>query len=282
MPVPISNYTVNLVNNGSADVLCTFGGRNSAGSTILNVQCYNPLTNTASTVANLPSAWTGFTPGAQVVYNNKVYIFGGFNATSSPYETARTDRFDPVTNTFTQLGNLSLARSYLYAAEVDGKIYAFGGTVYDGSTLNAQTRAEVMAAPEGAGTWNDAAVADLPAAYDEGQTYGFDSSFEIPSLAGKIVFAGGGQWPGESADVWTYNTATNTYDTSFPDLQHARRNHAGVFVPIDTPSLADGLPGLWVMGGRSGSDTPPYQGAEFFPLAYPPVVYKHYLPLLLK
>ncbi|MBP7040756.1 MAG: S8 family serine peptidase, partial [Anaerolineaceae bacterium] len=124
MPVPISNYTVNLVNNGSADVLCTFGGRNSAGSTILNVQCYNPLTNTASTVANLPSAWTGFTPGAQVVYNNKVYIFGGFNATSSPYETARTDRFDPVTNTFTQLGNLSLARSYLYAAEVDGKIYA--------------------------------------------------------------------------------------------------------------------------------------------------------------
>jgi len=282
MPVPISNYTVNLVNNGSADVLCTFGGRNSAGSTILNVQCYNPLTNTASTVANLPSAWTGFTPGAQVVYNNKVYIFGGFNATSSPYETARTDRFDPVTNTFTQLGNLSLARSYLYAAEVDGKIYAFGGTVFDGASLNAQIRAEVMAAPEGAGTWSDAAVADLPAAYDEGQTYGFDSDFDIPSVAGKIVFAGGGQWPGESADVWTYDVLTNSYDTSFPDLQHARRNHGGVFVPIDTPSLADGLPGLWVMGGRSGSDTPPYQGAEFFPLAYPPVVYKHYLPLLLK
>src|SRR5690606_29562565 len=151
MPVPISNYTVNLVNNGSADVLCTFGGRNSAGSTILNVQCYNPLTNTATSVATLPTAWTGFTPGAQVVYNNKVYIFGGFNATTPPYETARTDRFDPVTNSFTQLGNLSLARSYLYAAEVDGKIYAFGGTVFDGASLNAQNRAEVMAAPEGAG-----------------------------------------------------------------------------------------------------------------------------------
>jgi len=282
MPVPISNYTVNLVNNGSADVLCTFGGRNSAGSTILNVQCYNPLTNTASTVANLPSAWTGFTPGAQVVYNNKVYIFGGFNATSSPYETARTDRFDPVTNTFTQLGNLSLARSYLYAAEVDGKIYAFGGTVFDGASLNAQIRAEVMAAPEGAGTWSDAAVADLPAAYDEGQTYGFDSAFDIPSVAGKIVFAGGGQWPGESADVWTYDVLTNSYDTSFPDLQHARRNHGGVFVPLDTASMADGLPGLWVFGGRSGADTPPYQGVEFFPLAYPPVLFQQYIPMLFK
>ncbi len=216
MPVPISNYTVNLVNNGSADVLCTFGGRNSAGSTILNVQCYNPLTNTATSVATLPTAWTGFTPGAQVVYNNKVYIFGGFNATTPPYETARTDRFDPVTNSFTQLGNLSLARSYLYAAEVDGKIYAFGGTVFDGASLNAQNRAEVMAAPEGAGTWNDAAVADLPDVYDEGQAYGFDSGFDIPSVAGKIVFAGGGQWPSESADAWTYNTLTNSLRHQLP------------------------------------------------------------------
>ena len=282
MPVPISNYTVNLVNNGTADVLCTFGGRGSTGATVMNVQCYNPLTNVASSVATLPSAWTGFTPGAQVVYNNKVYIFGGFNATASPYETARTDRFDPVTNSFTQLGNLSLARSYLYAAEVDGKIYAFGGTVFDGTNLNAQTRAEVMAAPEGAGTWSDAAVLDLPAAYDEGQTYGFDSDFDIPSVAGRIVFAGGGQWPGESADVWTYDTVANTYDTSFPDLQHARRNHGGVFVPIDSASMSDGLPGLWVFGGRSGSDVPPYQGVEFFPLAYPPVMFEQYIPMLFK
>ncbi len=61
-----------------------------------------------------------------------------------------------MTNAFTQLGNLSLARIYLYAAEVDGKIFAFGGTVFDGTNLVAQTRAEVMADPEGTGTWSDA------------------------------------------------------------------------------------------------------------------------------
>lgn len=282
MPVPISNYTVNLVNNGTADVLCTFGGRASTGTPTLAVQCYNPVTNTASQVATLPTAWTGYTPGAQAVYNNKVYIFGGFNSTVSPYETTRTDRFDPVTNTFTQLGALSLARSYLYSAVVDGKIYAFGGTTFDGAALVAQTRAEVMADPEGTGTWNDAAVADLPLAYDEGVAFGFDSDVEIALVAGKVVLVGGGQWPEETVNVFTYDPSTDTYDDTFPDLQHARRNHAGVFVPLNTESMSDGLPGLWVMGGRQGTDAPPYQGAEFFPLNYGPEVIEVFLPLLLR
>ncbi|MFZ3070131.1 MAG: S8 family serine peptidase, partial [Anaerolineaceae bacterium] len=282
LPTPISNYTINLVNDGTADVLCTFGGRDSAGGSTLNVQCYDPLANTASVVATLPAAYTGYTPGANAVYNNNVYIFGGFKNTAAPYELARTDRFDPVTKTFTQLGNLSQARSYLYAAVVDGKIYAFGGTVYDGTNLNAQTRAEVMADPEGAGTWSDADVLDLPTAYDEGQAIGFDADIEIPQVAGKIVFMGGGQWPGETADVWTYDVLTNTYDTSFPDLQGARRNHGAAFVPGSSDDPTDGLPALWVFGGRSGADTPPYQGVEYFPLAYPPVVHNIYLPAIMK
>ena len=31
MPTPISNYTIVQVNNGSADLLCTFGGRDNGG-----------------------------------------------------------------------------------------------------------------------------------------------------------------------------------------------------------------------------------------------------------
>jgi len=269
MPIPISNYTVNLVNNGTYDLLCTFGGRDSSGAQTLAVQCYNPVLNTASQVATLPSAYTGYVPGAQVVYNNRVYIFGGFNPSSSPYELARTDRFNPVTNTFTQLGNLSLARSYIMATVVDGKIYAFGGTVFDGASLVAQTRTEVMADPEGAGTWDNAAVAELPQAGAEGRAFGFDSNSPY-GLAGKIILAPAyAQWPGESNAVIAYDVASNTYDETFPDLITARRNNADAFVPICTDNPTDGLPGMWVIGGRAGSDNPPYALPEYYPLACP-------------
>jgi uncharacterized repeat protein (TIGR01451 family) len=265
MPVPISNYTTNLVNNGTDDVLCTFGGRAQAGNNVLNVQCYNPLTNTAATVANLPSAYSGYVPGAQAVVDNMVYVFGGFNPSASPYELTRTDRFDPLTNTFTQVGNLSLGRAYIHTAVVDGKIYAFGGTTFDGTNLNAQVRTEVMEDPGGAGTWNNAAVAELPVATAEGRAFGFDS--DSLYYANQIILAGGGQWPGETADVFVYDIATDTYDYSFPNLIHARRNHASAFVPLTSENPMDGLPGMWVFGGRQGQDTPPYRPAEFYPLS---------------
>jgi PKD repeat protein len=266
MPFPISNYTINLVNNGTANVLCTFGGRGAAGTSILNVQCYDPIANVATNVGNLPAAYTGYTPGGQAVVDNMVYVFGGFNNAAPPYELARTDRWDPTTNTFTQIGNLSLGRSYLDVAVVDGKIYAFGGTVFDGTNLTAQTRAEVMADPGGAGTWDDASVADLPTATAEGRAFGFDSTSPY-GLANQIVIAGGGQWPADTLEAFLYDVASDTYDYSFPDLVNSRRDHAGAFVPLSTDDPGDGLPGMWVFGGRQGVDTPPYMPAEYYPLA---------------
>jgi len=279
MPTPISNYTVNLVNDGTDDLLCTFGGRDSGGGSTLDVQCYDPIANSASVVAALPGSYSSYTPGANVVYNNKVYIFGGFRTTATPYELARTDRYDPVTQTFTQLGDLSLSRSYISAAVVDGKIYAFGGTKFDGTGLVPQTLAEVMSDPEGVGTWNDSAVDDLPSAYAEGRAFGFDSSSGFSDVAGKVIFTGGGQWPGHTADVWTYDTSSDTYDTGFPNLQYARRNHGDAYVPLTSSDPNDGLPGLWVFGGYAGTDDPPYAGVEFYPLTKK---LRLFLPIIMK
>lgn len=255
MPTPISNYTINLVNNGTNDLLCTFGGRDSDGGSTLNVQCYNPIANTISIVTNLPGAWTGYTPGAQVVVDNKVYIFGGFNSTGPTYVTARTEVYDPVAQTFTQLGNLNIARTYIMATSVDGLIYALGGDTWNGATLVASNKAEVF--DPAVGTWNDAAIADLPAASGEGRGYGFDNSSSY-ELAGKIVLAGGGQWPAETNEALTYDVATNTYNTRFANLNVSRRDQAGFFVP--------GNPGvMWVFGGRTGGlDTSPYAPPEFY------------------
>jgi len=252
MPNPISNYTINLVNNGTNDLLCTFGGRDSGGGSTLNVQCYNPIANTINVVTNLPAGWAGYVPGAQVVVNNKVYIVGGFN--SSGPTTARTEVYDPVTQTFSQLGDLNLARTYIMATSVDGLIYALGGDTWNGANLVASTKAEVL--DPAIGTWNDAAVADLPTASGEGRAYGFNSSSSY-GLAGMIVVAGGGQWPGDTNEALMYDVAADTYDTGFPDLNVSRRDQAGFFIP--------GVQGtMWVFGGRSGSDTPPYASSEYF------------------
>lgn len=268
MPTPVSNYTISLVNDGSANLLCTFGGRQADGSQTLNIQCYNPNTNGTSTVSSLPVAWTGYTPGAQVVVNNKVYIFGGFNPAGPTYVTARTDVYDPVAHSFSPLGNMTLARSYIMAASVDGLIYAFGGDTWNGANLVASTTAEVL--NPAIGNWNDVSITDLPTASGEGRAYGFDSSSTY-GLAGKIVLAGGGQWPADTNDALSYAVGTNSYDTSFSNLNISRRDQAGFFVP-------DKQGTMWVFGGRSGADIPPYAPPEYFRInpweIYQPIIFK--------
>ena len=180
---------------------------------------------------------------------------------------ARTDRYDPVLNTFTQMGNMSIARSYIMAAAVDGKIYAFGGNVWDGVNLNAQTIAEVFNPLTQ--SWDDASIANLPTASGEGRAYGFNTSSSSP-LAGKIVIAGGGQWPNDTNEVLAYDVATNTYESSVPNLNISRRDQAGFFIPGDPGAM-------WVFGGHSGSDNPPYAPPEYYHVFTPKY---NYLPII--
>ena len=267
MPVPISNYSSVLVNNGSADLLCTFGGRDSAGGFSTAVQCYNPVANTVATVSTLPGDLAGFIPGGSAVVSNIAYVFGGFRNTVTPYHTAQTWAWDPVANTWSQKGDVSIGRGYIMTAVVDGKIYGFGGDVFDGVSLVAQTVAEVF--DPATGNWST--IAPLATASGEGRAYGFDTASGY-DLAGKIVIAGGGQWPADTAAALTYDTAANTYDESFPDLNITRRNQAGFFVP----GVAESSPGaMWVFGGRSsavgyGGDNPPYAPPEYYEVAFAP------------
>lgn len=287
MPIPVSNYTIAPIEFNGEDVLCIFGGRTATGTQSLAVQCYDPLENMAVQIASLPAdPYTYATPGALVVHNNQVYLFGGIELNPSTTQTnlAHTFRYDPITNTFTRLDDLSLARGYIQAAVVDGQIYAFGGDVYDGaSTLTAQTTTEVMADPEGAGTWDNAAVMDLPLAAGEGRALGFDRDSGY-QLAGKVAIIALAQYPGASYEVIIYDVLSNTYDLNYPNLNVPRRNHAAVFVPINTAIPGDGLPGMWVMGGfctggTCGGDLQPYGPPEFFPVY---LVTRFYIPFIYK
>ena len=265
MPIPVSNYTILKLNNGVADLLCTFGGgiSQTAPFTTDAVQCYDPIANSVSQVSTLPGQLGLFNLGGSAAVNNVAYVFGGFRNDTTPYHHVETWSWVPETNTWTQEGNLNLARGYIQVAVVDGKIYGFGGNIWDGAALNAQTRAEVF--DPATQSWDDAAVTDLTIASGEGRGFGFDSD-SMFNLAGLIVLAGGGQWPNDTNAVLSYDVATNTYDDGFANLNISRRDHAGFFMPGD--------PGrMYVFGGRSsavgyGGDSPPYGPPEYFEVAF--------------
>jgi subtilisin family serine protease len=252
MLLGISNYTIVPLNVDGADQLCTFGGRNSAGTMIRDVQCFNPNTGVVTNKGLVPVGYDTFLIGGAAAVDNKAYIFGGFRNTASPYETNITFEWDPATNAWTQKGNLGQGRAYIDVAVFDGKIYGFGGNTYDGVNLVAQTAAEVF--DPVAGTWSP--LADLATPTGEGRAFAFETGSGY-ALEGKIVIAAGGIWPDVTNAALTYDVASDTYDESFPDLNVARRNTAGVFVP--------GNPGvMWMIGGRMQADTPPYAPAEYY------------------
>jgi chitodextrinase len=111
------------------------------------------------------------------------------------------------------------------------------------------------------------ALASLPVATAEGRGFGFGAdTLGLDQPHGKLYVAGGGNWPNSSALVMEYDVAADTWDPYFPNLNAARRDHAGAYAPLCTPDEGDGLPGMWVFGGRVSTedDEPPYGATEYF------------------
>jgi len=268
MPVPVSNYEIarlfDLLGN---EYLVIFGGRNGAGTVVTTVQAYIPSANITGTFASDPYP-VATSPGAVAVVDNVAWVFGGFDAAVVLASTYVFD-INAADGTRWSVGpDLSMARSYIGEAVVDGVIYAIGGDDWDSQNqaLLPQTIVEKLDTHAAVPAWDDAGVADLPLPCDEMRAFGFGAASPY-DLANVVVVAGCGQWngtPSELANSLVYDVAANTWDdATFPDLNQARRNHAGAFVPWGAGSL--GRPGLWVWGGRQAADTTILFTPEFYP-----------------
>jgi hypothetical protein len=259
MPVPISNYTIARLDDGSGNELfMIFGGRDNNGVVVNTVQGYNPVANTTVDYTATDPYPELTSPGGVEVVGNKAYSFGGFDAVAT---TAGCHIFDITAADgarWTSCPDLNLSRSYIGTAVVDGVIYAMGGDTWDGAALIAQTITEKLDTANPT-AWDDASVADLPGPCDEFRAFGFDTNSGY-DVAGKIIAAGCGQWPNAIADSSSYDVASNTWDTTFPDLNVIRRNHAGTFIPVGTT----GAPGLWVWGGYDSTGGAVLATPEYF------------------
>lgn len=261
MPVPVSNYIIaRLIDSVGTETFMIFGGRTQAAVTTNTVQGYIPATNTTIDLTATDPYPVVTAPGGVQVVNNIAYVFGGFDGVTMIAATNIFDINAPAGTRWTAGPPLSLARSYIATGVIDGVIYAAGGATFDGTNLFAQTIVEKLDTNI-ALTWDDAGVADMPIACDEMQGFAFDTDSPY-DFAGKFVTGGCGQWPAEIAESMEYDAATNTWDQSFPNLNNARRNHAGAFIPI-SPGF-EGVPGMWVWGGRQLADTTILPTPEYF------------------
>ncbi len=271
VPVPVSNYNIARVTDGSGnELLMIFGGRDAAGVVVNTVQGYNPVTNTTVDFTATDPYPELTSPGGAEVVGNKAYSFGGFDAIAT---TASCHVFDVTAADgarWSSCPDLNLSRSYIATAVVDGVIYAMGGDTFAAGSLTPQTIVEKLDTANPT-AWDDASVADLPIPCDENRGFGFDTNSGY-DLAGKVITAGCGQWPNAPSELpesMSYDVATNTWDQSFPDLINARRNHAGAFIPaLDAPLKPNGgvvgTPGMWVWGGRQVADTTILATPEYF------------------
>ncbi|PWB67510.1 MAG: hypothetical protein C3F15_17870, partial [Holophagae bacterium] len=240
MPIAISNYTVNQLNDSTGLGLYVFCGRDSAGAQTFAVQGIYPATNTTFSLPpadNFPGP-VACGGGLNAVVNNKAYIAGGFDGVSSM--GVQTWVFDPMAasgSRWTRLTSADLPQglSYITTAVVDGKIYAIGGAYWDPATSGLLNVNTVLVLDPAAPTPTWTAVASLPEQCSSSRAWGFDtgSPYVDPSdmtpLSGKII-AGCGFWATPVTSVYAYTVATNNWEV-FPPFNTARRDTAGEFLP---------------------------------------------------
>ena len=125
-----------LYDSGTRYIYCVGGSAGGQTTATARVFRYNPLTDT---IEAIDSPWPGNSdgitlPGGFAVFNNKLYILGGFRI-----NTAMTNQiweFTPTTNAWV-LKNavLPVARGYIPATSFNGSIHTGGGSDWNGTTL---------------------------------------------------------------------------------------------------------------------------------------------------
>jgi plastocyanin len=242
-----ASFPDNQVNNMACGVLADAGtpyiycvGGSAGGQTMATgrVFRYNPITDVISAVA---APWPGVNanavlPGGFTIFQNKLYILGGFdipggNGTSQIWE------FTPPSTWVQKAAVLPVPLGYIPTTTIGTLIYTGGGSDITGGVLTDTTNSFVYnPVADTIGT-----IAAIPRATGETRALNFNGLM--------LVMGGGRTAPNPSNEVDIYNPGTNTWTTGspVPPFTTARRNF-----PTDT----DGTTRIWLAGGYDSTGVP--------------------------
>jgi N-acetylneuraminic acid mutarotase len=233
-----ATYPDNMVNNMACGVLTDagtpyiycVGGSPGGGTTATDrVFRYNPVTDAITTVAApWPGAMGTILPGGFSVFNNKLYILGGFNinvaAVRAIYEFTPSPAGWVLKNSLLPDPN---GLAYIPTATIGNFIYTGGGAEYPGTLTDTANSYRYDPTADSITT-----IASIPRATSNTRGLNFCNKLWVL----------GGQFPTPSNEVDIYDPAANTWTVSTP-MPDARRNSA-----MDT----DGTNRIWFAGGYDG------------------------------
>jgi plastocyanin/N-acetylneuraminic acid mutarotase len=253
-----ATYPDNLVNNIACGVLTDAGTPYiyCAGGSVVSTPTvttgrvfrYDPVADAISPVAApWPAAGTTVLPGGFTVFQNKLYILGGFDTvTNGGQGIDQIWEFTPSPAGWVQKPTvLPVPLGYIPTTTIGSLIYTGGGSDIMGTTLTDTTNSFVYnPVANTIGT-----IAAIPRATGETRALNFNGLM--------LVMGGGRTSPNPSNEVNIYNPGSNAWTTGspVPAFATARRNFA-----TDT----DGTTRIWLSGGYDSSGTTLLDSTEVF------------------
>ena len=244
-----ATYADNQVNNMACGVLtdagtpyiyCVGGSAATQATATDRVFRYNPVTDVISPVASpWPGAMGTILPGGFSVFNNKLYILGGFNNPVGMVDTIYEFTPSPAAWVL-KSAHLPAPRGYIPTTTIGNFIYTGGGSMFDPTLIIADSTDSFRYDPVADSIIT---IASIPRA--TGETRALNVNDQM------WVMGGGRTAPNPSNEVDIYDPVAGTWSIGTP-FATARRNF-----PTDT----DGCH-IWLAGGYA--PTTPTDSMEIF------------------
>lgn len=188
-------------------------------------EMYDPNTNLWTTLAQKP---TPVSSAPSVVYNGKIYIFGGYYEYGSMPEPNIYDvveSYDVVGNSWQYVTNMPKLLVSSAVAVVGNEAYLIGGFDIDANEMNT----DILTYNFDTGIWQQNILTSMP--NDRARTFPYSSS--APVNGDKIYLIGGAKGNAESnivsKNVDIYDTASDRWRT-VKDLPLPIDHHLSLFV----------------------------------------------------
>jgi hypothetical protein len=197
------------------------GGLGTSGAVLSGAELYDPATGAWSPAGALGVPRFGHT--ASLLTNGKVLVTGGCTTSTCSTDTAASELYDPVSNSWSTTGSLNTARYYHTAVRLSGgKVLAIGG-IAGGATSSSELYNPAT------GKWSNAASMNA-ARYLNGTTLLQD---------GKVLVTGGtvSRYPLNSAEL--YDPVANKW-TLTGSMTTGRYAHSATLLPDGTVLVAGG------------------------------------------